>query len=231
MPTYTEPTWGKAQNIDKDCSSIVNTGPTPFILSGVLRRILQAHFADSSNIANPLLKNRPVWTPYGCDADENAGETPSGWVIETSYADLDLGDIEQFPAIFIKRNNVAIGGISIDDKSIDGFNANGLFEGPNYTQLFQGSHSLVCVGKTGAEAESIGSEVLFRLLHYIKVIKKEFCLSSLSIPQMAPPAKVPKGKDAFQVTITVKWVWMYRWLVTEEAPLLKRLIMNSENIT
>jgi len=227
MPTFLAPDWGKSQDIDVDHSSLCSTGPSPFILSGILRRLLQTHFSDPDNIANPLLKN-VTWSEHSCEADENDGEVQSTISIEAGYADMDLGDIESYPAVRVVRGDVKIGGISIDDKSIDGYDENGQFEGPLYTQLFTGSHSVICIGNTGAESDSIASEVLFRLLHYMKVIKKEFQLSLLNIPGMGKVQKVPKGKDAFQVTITVNWVWMHRWIVSEETPLLKRLSMNME---
>lgn len=254
--TYPEPTWCVSQDAFEDCSSIASSGPTPFILTGVLVRLLQYHFSDANNITKPQLKGY-IWTdssqgcisnagevaPWTCPEESSSGpedDCPpteaeiiegSRILIEAEYARNDK-NVQQRPAIYVKREPVRNSRISMQNRATPGLNpVTGVFDGEKHQVNIEGTHSIICVGLTGTEAENIAEEVYFRMLHYQSLIRDDFRLSWFFVDGTSPVQEIPaESRKAFYVVVTCSWKHVHRWMVIPEAPLIKRLNINYDEM-
>jgi len=237
--TIPEPTWSSPQYADSDCSAL-KARLTPFLITGAFIRLVQYHFSDPDNIETDALKGY-VWTdsPNGCISTVVTGTEvgPDSTVrsvdevvdgskilITISY-NRDGQNVQQRPAILIKREQVQTGKISFQDKTLDSLSASSsFFPGAEYQINITGSHSLIAVGKTGAEAERLAEEVFYRMLHYKPLIIDELQLGMMQVAGMSDVRELgDEAEKAFYVVVGIKWAYVYRWRVIPEAPVVKRL--------
>ena len=230
MNTFTEPTWGIPQEALEPCSSFYLGGPSPFLLSGVFLRLLQYHFSHADNIEEPLLQEY-IWTPSTgeCIAEETTDSEGASQIIPGSRIQIrpsysQKGPASQQPALYVKREAFSNERISFQDASLPGRNESGVYEGREYQTNIQGSHSIICTGGTGAEAELLGQEIFFRMLHYQPVIKKDFHLGSLMTTGVSEPRQRQETpKASFYTVVGLDWAYVYKWLVIPESPVIKRV--------
>jgi len=234
---YPEPVWTFPQEALEPCSSFFYVGPSPFSLTGVFLRLLQYHFSTPDNIEEPLLKDY-IWSPsdkgclpttdYGASSSEESSVASqvvpgSRLLIRTSYSQ-DPAAAQQLPGLYVKREAFYTEGISLLDRSLPGLNSRGVYEGTEHQVNVIGAHSLICRGGSGAEADLLGQEVYFRMLHYQQVIKKDFQLGRLQAKSVSEVRQQPEqAKSAYYSVVRMEWAYVYRWLVIPEAPILKRL--------
>jgi hypothetical protein len=246
--TYEEPKWCLSQPAEDACSTIASTGPTPFILTGVIVRLLQYHFSDPNNITKPHLKGY-VWTPEeGCgdskgdvwvcptegssSSEEEDGCPPE--VVEETEASRILiapdyarttGSVQSRPALYVKREPVKNSKISFLNRALPGLDKEtGLFHGEKHQVTIEGSHSIICVGQSGTEAENLAEEVYFRMLHYQSLIKNDFRLSGFFVEGTSEVQEIAaESKKAFYVVVRCSWAHVHRWILIPETPIIKRL--------
>jgi hypothetical protein len=250
--TFPEPEWCITQEALEPCSSFWYGGPSPFSLSGVFLRLLQYHFSTPDNIEEPLLKEY-IWTPSdkgcistgtpeeGSSAEESSAE---GYVSRCPIVDeqgtsqyiqgsrlqirpswsQDASQVQQSPSLYVKREPFYTERVSFQDRSLPGLNQKGIYEGTEHQVNVIGSHSIICKGKYGGEADLIAQEVFFRMLHYQQVIKKDFKLGSLMTKSVS---EIRQRKDeavsTFYAVVRMEWAYVYRWRVIPESPILKRV--------
>jgi hypothetical protein len=251
--TFPEPEWCIPQEALEPCSSFWYAGPSPFSLSGVFLRLLQYHFSTPDNIEEPLLKEY-IWTPSdkGCistgtpDPEGSSAEESSeeGYVSRCPIIDengtsqyisgsriqikpswsQDASQIQQSPSLLVKRETFQTERIAFHDRTLPHMNRQGIYEGTEQQVNVIGSHSIICKGKYGGEADLLAQEVFFRMLHYQQVIKRDFALGSLMAKSVA---EVRQRKDeatsTFYSVVRLEWAYVYRWRVIPEAPVLKRI--------
>ena len=227
---FPEPVWGDPQEAIEDCSALAYTGPSPFVLTGVFIRLLQYHFFDPDNIQNPCLKDY-IWTnnDSGCISIEETdtdpeGEDASKILIAVSYR-RDHANAGQRPALFVKREPVTFDTISMQHKTLPHIDKEtGVYKGTTYQVQVQGRHSIICVGLNGAEADVLGEEVMFRMLHYQPIIRDDFRLGAFKVEGLSDVKEL--GSDptkAFYTVVRLHWAYVYRWAVIPETPVAKRL--------
>jgi hypothetical protein len=253
--TYPEPKWCTPQDVNEGCSSLVATGPSPMVLTGVFIRLIQYHFSDPNNIQNENLKGY-IWTnsPNGCisnddpSAEEGSGSGASGssdsggmgqddcpvpdthidgskMLVTVSYK-RDGANVQQRPAIYIKREPVVGSRISFQNKAQASLNKDGILEGTNYQMTISGKHSIIAVGKTGAEADALGEEIYFRMLQYMPIIRDDVRLGHFLPESISEVKEIPKeASKAFYTVVSLTWAYVYRWRVIPESPTLKRLAL------
>ena len=230
--TFPEPEWGIPQEAYERASSFEAGGPNPFILSGVFQRLVQYHFSSSCNIEEHLLKEY-IWTPSsqcckvsdGEDSGEGASQAipPSRLLIKQSYSMLGP-EVQQIPTILIKREPFGTDRISFQDASLPGLNNKGVYEGRTHQVNIQGKHSIICKGGSGAEAELLGQEIFYRMLHYQQVIKKDFRLGHLMTRGVSDvKTRNDESRPTFYTVVSIEWAYVYRWLVIPESPIVKRV--------
>lgn len=185
MGEYTEPTW------PADSQEVDQSGPStcfqrdPYMLTGLFIQFCRSHFFVADNILNDKIKGY-LWIP-----DETTHIQ-----IEPSYK-WNPTNVQQRPAIFIKREEIAINSnYSLGHgRHLSHVNLNGSHTGVDNTVFITGGHTLLCVGQTAAEAENIGWEVLLKYLLYKEVLKKEANLGTLIVAGMSPVNKVDENKE------------------------------------
>ena len=224
MGILDEPVWTidvnevqKAFN-EKD-DALCNRRFTPSIVTGVLLRLLQAHFSDADNIRDEKLKSL-VWTD---DDPDNGGEIDSKILIGPLYK-YDARQLQQRPAVVVMREETKARKLPLDSKYVTSLDADGQFKGDRYVLPVSGAHVARCIGATAFAADRLGEEVFYRLLEYGPAIKREFPFGDIEISNMTAPRKVDDGdNESFVVDVVVKWVHLHGWTLTPIAPILKKV--------
>jgi hypothetical protein len=224
---YPEPVWATSQDVISDCSSLVYTGPTPFVMTGVLIKLLQYHFSNPDNIGNPQLKGY-LWTESGsCLPGVDVSENPvegSRINIGTSYQQ-DTSSVQQRPALYVQREPFRTDKISFRNMSLPSvLTSSGIYQGAAHQVTISGQHSIICAGKTGAEADNLGQEVYFRMLNYMPIIREDFRLGTFFVPGTSDVKSLPaEPNQVFYTVVRCEWAYIYRWRVIPETPVVKRL--------
>jgi len=225
MPIYTEPAFDTPQTAVDECSSLVNTGPTAFILTGILTKLLQYQFSDPLNIVNPMLRCLKWNTGNSCDSKDSEGnDQGSGIWIGPSYSE-DVEGVQANPAIFVKREAIRTSPISQKHIAVPSLNAEGYYPGTKHQVTIEGAHSIICKSKLGAEADSLGQEVFQRFLNFQTVIRDDFRLGKFFTASLSDNKEIAQGQEAdsgFYTVVRIEWAYVYRWYIRKEGPKIKR---------
>lgn len=233
MVKIAEPTWGVPQE-PEECSSMAYTGPQPFIMSGFIKRLLEYHFSDPRNIENPLLKCY-IWTPAGSCTDEvieqDDGESitiPGSRIFIGSHYQRNFVNAMQRPALLVKREPVRISEISMRNKALPGIDpSTGIYPGETLQVNIDSAISIICIGMNGAEAENLGEEVMYRMLHYMPVIRDETRSGKFFVRALSEVKSLDTDpKKGFYTTVRCEFAYVHRWRVIPETPILKRFALD-----
>lgn len=236
--TFPEPIWTVPQDAIDRCTAFDIAGPSPFMLTGAVLRLLQYHFSDPNNIEEPLLKGY-IWSPNTANCIQGQTQvqpqpSPDGapnWttipesriVIKPSWSSTSDGS-QQLPGIYVKREPFRTETVSFKDQQTPSLDAQGVFKGTTMNVNILGAHSLICKGMTGAEAELLGQEVYFRMLHYQQVIKSDLKLGRLQTTGVSEAKqRLDEARSTFYTVVSLEWAYVYRWLVVQESPIVKRI--------
>lgn len=195
------------QIIGTAISNLCSLYPRPLILTGMFREILVRHFLTASNIEVPDLKHL-LW-----QGGEQTGikiESIHRWRPELT---------EHRPAVIIKRNAYRNRRLGIADKH-QGSPAD-RFGHEHFTTFWVGSHTLFCIGASGAQAELLATEVLREVHHFHEVIRRAAMLHRLAVVEYGPIAELEEAVENFVVPVTVGYAYQDCWVVREEAPTLR----------
>lgn len=206
-------------------SSLCSTGFTPNIITGLLLRFLQDQFSAPDKIENPVLRNN-IW--HGKPDDTTEGIPGTGILIEPTYK-WNPQDFQTRLAVYVTRNTMSTQRLGIND----GYKV-GLGRDPKTQELktdegeykvvgVQGSHTLACVGRAGAEAEVLGTEVWRDVLHFAPVLRKDLKLKRLVVSEASPVAVLEEYDQNFVVTVAVGWYYFEKWRLRQSAPYLKTM--------
>jgi hypothetical protein len=221
---YPEPEWGESQPALPDASSLCAIKKTPFIITGILLRLLQYHFSDPDNIENPLLKCY-IWNDEkNCDCLSEDNEESK--ILIAPGFDRDFGDAQTRPALYVNRGEFTTRTVNpaTRNRAVIHKDRNNIFDGVKYQVEMRGKHQIIAVGLTGGEAENIAEEVFCRMLHFYPVIRDDIKVGHFFPTRLSSLQEIPQeAKKSFFVTMTIDWAIVYRWIIKAETPLLKRL--------
>jgi hypothetical protein len=214
---YDEPTWGEVpQEAIMACSSVESTGPTPFLMTGIVTRLLEYHFSSPLNVINPKLRTLAAKDPSQMDTMKI--------YVGPAYGE-DPQAIQATPALFVKREAVRFDQVSQKNIAVPSIeNLKGPNKGITHKMYITGSHSIICKGKTGAEAEALADEVYLRMLNYMSVIRDDFRLGKF-MPEGISDVKEKASNEStmtFFAVVRISWAYTYSWLLRLEAPIVKR---------
>ena len=226
-----EPVTGQAtpQWLDSEPSALCTIGRPPLVITGALLWIMRRHFADPAMIVDPDLKER-VW---------NTDVTASGIVIEpvTKWPGSPTEAVQQRPAIYVKRNKYQQVKLGIGDRyqlgiktSIDKRNLssdNAIDTGVRYGAAIVGSHTLFCLGGTGAEAESVGTEVFFELMEFGQLIRRDLGLSKFQVMDLGGVAKLEESREHWVIPAVVTYAFRHNWTLNPDLPWFKTVSINN----
>lgn len=219
MNVFEEPEWGTPQEAVEVCSSLVSTGPTPFLMTGIFTKLIQYHFSDTRNIINPKLHSMK-WVPGNCNGSDGGIYIGPGGSSDEDSANAN-------PAVFVRRSNVDIGAISQKNITVQG---QSLVKSPHahagivHQVTIDGSHSIICKAKSVAEADALAEEVFTRMLNYMSVIRDDFRLGKFMPTQLSDVKEMAnEAEKAFYAVVRLSWAYVYRWSLRQEAPKIKRM--------
>jgi len=178
-------------------------------MTGVFRDILSRHFVDPNNIEEPDLR-KLIWRE-GTDTSILI-ESVHRWRPELT---------ELRPGVIVKRNAVKNDRRGIGD----------LRQGPHvdeegnqhYTTLWTGSHTLFCLGGTGAQVELLSTEVQRELTEFAPVILEVLTLKRFQVLEVGSVSILEEAQENFAVPITVGYGYEERWVLRPQVPRLKQI--------
>jgi hypothetical protein len=196
-----------SQFIGVSISSLCSLLPRPLIMTGIFREILVRHFQEADNIENPELKHL-LWQKG--EQTNILVESVHRWRPELT---------EHRPAVILKRNAFKNQRFGIADRHL-GSSAD-IYGNEHFTTFWIGSHTLFCIGASGAQAELLATEVLREVHHFHEVIRRTAKLHRLAVLEVGPIAELEEAVENFVVPVSIGYAYEDSWVVREEAPTLR----------
>jgi hypothetical protein len=184
----------------------------PQLMTGLFVDILQRHFTDDANIEEPDLRQL-IWQP-----DER-----THILIETAYRwrpELT----QKRPAVIVKRNAYANVRMGIGDRRL-GPSVDEVGD-PHYVTYWSGSHTLFCLGSSGAIAELLAAEVQRELTEFGPIIRQVLGLFRVQVMQIGAVSILEEAQENFVVPVTVGYAYEERWAIREQAPRLANVSLS-----
>lgn len=217
MANLPEPDWGTdPQPIEFDPSSLCSTGMRPSYMTGVLLRLLEAHFADPDNIVDAALKGL-IWAAHG----DNSVTTR---ILIEPYHRYEAKNIQQRPAIYVRRGPFQAQSFAIRDRSLTHLRRRtGNLEGSDFYKMMTGQHQIICVAKGPGDmaAERISEEVFYTLLEYAPAIKQDMKLGRFNTTTLSPTSLVDEDQQNYAAGISCTWITAHSWTLKTIAPILR----------
>lgn len=214
------------QFIDTEPSALCTIGRPPLVITGLLLWIIRRHFSNAQWIVDPQLKQY-VWSKE---------PTESKIMVESiaQWPGAPTQTMQMRPAVFVKRNTYGRVKMGIGDR-YQGIKAgvdisadiedNAFDAGTRFEVLIAGSHTVYCLGGTGAEAETVGTEVFFELLEFTPLIRRDLGFNKFQVMEMAGISKLEESKEHWVVPVSVTYAFNHVWTLTEDAPRLKGITL------
>jgi len=225
MAKMPEPTWDSPEDVQKvmaDPSSLCNMRFKPSIVTGILLRLLQAHYYDSGNIVDEKLK-AALWI-----------EDPTNKALIESKINIKPGrtydprTIQQRPAILVFRNEISTQRFPLESKTLSHLEANGNYRGENHHVPIIGSHTLRCLAKGAFATDRLSEETFYRMLEYFPAIKRDFPFSEFDVKSIGEPQLIEESGQHYGVDIIIGWVNVHNWTLVPIAPILKKVRMETQ---
>lgn len=209
-------------------SSLCTTGHPANVMTGILLRLLQEHFAsplgleyNGVNEPGPRSLENYIWT--------NVVETTRIQILPVWL--YNPQDIQRRPGLYVKRNGLKPERLGIDD----GFttapvrNPDGTIQripGEYKSKLIIGSHTVFCVGGTGAEAELLGMEVFNHFDQFGSVIRRNMNMHRFGVTEVGEVSLLDEFDQHFVVPVVCGHAVASAWRIDVVAPWLKTLAID-----
>lgn len=190
-----------------EVSSLESYGMRPHLMTGMLVQLFRAHFASSSTIEEPTLRE----TLWRADA--------RGGMIVESAARWNPKAAGQAPAVIVKRNRWNVVRRGIGDQ-LEYYGGGDISGDAYYTTFLQGSHTLFCVAHEANQAERVAAEVYRELIEFGPVIREKLCLDRFVLAGVEEPMKLKETPEALAVPVVVTYTFEESWRLSQEVPVL-----------
>ncbi len=142
-------------------------------------------------------------------------------------------DLTKRPGIYTKRNKTTFERIALDNGMTTGMprNAAGLVEespGEYHNLTVVGSHTLFCVGRTGAETELLGQEVSNHLAQFGPALRRALKLHRLQLTEVGEVSLLDEFVEHFVVPVVIGYALPYSWRLIQVQPFLKKIGLSLE---
>lgn len=194
-------------------SAVCSLMARPLIMTGLFRDILLRHFAAASHIEHPDLRHL-IW-------NRTLGE--SNILIESVHR-WRPHLTEQRPACLIKRNSYRNQKVGIGDRR-QGPPAD-IYGNAHYVTFWVGSHTIFCVGGTGAQAELLGTEVQRELTEFGPLIRRTMQLHRFQVVEVGEIGELEEATENFVVPVTAGYAYEERWVLEQQAPTLHSISLS-----
>lgn len=193
-------------------SSVAEILDYSILLTGFLRDHFVRHFASEVTIEQQSLQ-RLIWRDG--ERTQILIESTHRWEPRTTGLR---------PAILISRNTMRNRRAGIGDR--EQLNAVDALGNEHYLTFWVGSHTLFCIGGTGAQAEALSTEVRRDLHEFGPQILRTFCLHRFQVVEVGKISELEESTENFAVPVTVGWAFQERWKLLQQAPRLKRISLS-----
>jgi len=201
------------QYIGTHFSAICSLMPRALLLTGVFRDLLTRHFSSRDYIETPELQ-RLIW---------QRGEQ-TNILIEVIHRWVPVLT-EKRAAVIIKRNTYANRRLGIGDRlQMPLADMSG---DPHYSTFWVGSHTLFCLGGSGAQAELLATEVQREMTGFGPVIQRTLRLHRFSVTEVGAIAELEEATENFVVPVTVGYAYEQNWLIRQQAPTLRSVSLST----
>lgn len=216
-------------------SSLCTTGHPANVLTGVFVRLLREHFMAASNLefngVNTLGKReleQYLWVPNAegdVDVERSRIQIDAVWKYNSQ-------DIQNRPALYVKRNPFQYQQLALNH----GWVVNPMrseagevsrIPGEIQSVAVMGSHTIFCVGGTGAEAELLGQEVSQHLVGFASVLRADLELHKLLVTEVGEVAVLDESQEHFVVPVVIGYIAIPTWRINAEAPWLKTIAIDT----
>jgi hypothetical protein len=190
--------------------------PSRLAISGVLADCLRQLFQAPRNIMHPQLKD------FFWQADDTTDpmKAPFQITIENFFT-FNLTQVGVRPAILIKAGNWQESRLAIGNRSLGGTET-------EYYKKIEGTHTVMVVGKTVAQAELIAREVHGYLSHFGPLLRDWLSMSRWEVPMLAEPTELEENLENIVINIPVQYELIYSWtLHPEVSRLLRQISVNA----
>ena len=191
-------------------SSLCSLLNRPIILTGMFRDILARHFQETT-IEEPALRHL-IWR----------SDLQTAILIESIHR-WRPQLTEQRPAVIIKRNAYSNRRYGIGDKVQ--LNPTGRDGHPHFNTFWAGSHTLFCIGGTGAQAELLATEVQRELTEFGPLIQETMGLHRFQVMEVGAIAELEESTENFVVPVNVGYVYEEKWILKKQVPKLNHVSM------
>ena len=195
-----------------DLSSLCSMLNRPIVLTGLFRDVLIRHFSSDKYIEEPDLRHL-IWKP-----GEDTGiliESIHRWRPETT---------ERRPAVIVKRNAYQNERRGIGDRRMGPITDK---EGNNhYVTFWKGSHTLFCIGGTGAQAEILATEVQRELTEFGPELVRTLGLMRFQVTEIGAVGELEEAQENFVVPVTVGYAYEERWVTKLQASRLNSVSLS-----
>lgn len=200
-------------------SSLCSFGQTPRMITAMLRQILLQHFVDANNVRDPYLRqyllDNGVWS-----ADEETGlyiESLSRWRPELT---------EARPAVVIQGHAWRWRRVGIGNFSGERWRTGEMC----YAGLWQGSHTVFAIGNEGAETQTLAAEIAKLLLNFGPLIIDQMSLHDFQVLEIGELSALKEATENYVSPVNMAYVAEEAWSLQVDAPRLKRIVFNTEDI-
>lgn len=198
--------------VTDEISSLCSSGVPPLILTGIFVQLLRSKFSDADEIEHPALKDN-VWTP--------SIET-SKILIRPAYQ-FAPKDIQARPGIYVRRQAINTRILAMNNQFQPGYDPENLDGAQRHETLHGSGHIIFCVGRTGAEAELLGTEVWKHFLHFGPILREDLKLARFQVMQLSEVGKVEESAEHWATAVSAATFYYETWQLIMEAPVLKRI--------
>jgi len=92
--------------------------------------------------------------------------------------------------------------------------------------MWVGSHTLFCIGGTGAQAEVLATEVQRELTEFASHYLRNMHLHRFQVVEVGAVGELEEATENFVVPVTVGYAFMQNWTVAQQAPTLHHVSLS-----
>jgi hypothetical protein len=194
-----------------DPSAFKSTGFSPYTIVGLFVQLLRYHFSERAQIRIDSLRDR-IWSP---DVDT------SNLSVDSS-SKLTIANLGQRPALLVKRGAFRCESVDIGEGG-DFNDPEASTRGVEYRQMWEGDIAIQAIANDSAEAEDLSAEAGDFLRQFGPVIRSEFGLMKFKHLEKGILDKLKESSEHFTVPDKFGVAFWETWRLAEEAPILKRI--------
>ena len=96
----------------------------------------------------------------------------------------------------------------------------------HYVTFWKGSHTLFCIGGTGAQAEILATEVQRELTEFGPELVRTLGLMRFQVTEIGAVGELEEAQENFVVPVTVGYAYEERWITRIQGPRLNTVSLS-----